>query len=604
LKIWKEVRQRRITQIVITYLIGGWIVLGVVDQVVDREILPPVVYQVALTLYLVGMAAALIIGWYHGEKGAQEAPRSEIAMLVVVAIVGVGLSVRVVQNAMSQAELADAINPEDLRQIAVLYLDDVTAGGNIGPVADGITEGLIASLRQVRELSVASRNASRQVRGLDLAPDSVAKILEVGALIDGTVDEVGDELRVSIRLLEGTTGTPLFRDTYSWPSDRVADVGTELAAEVASALRERLGMEIRMREGQEEAPNAAAWLHVARAERFLSNAQASATAGDVEAVLEGFAAAEAELDNAVEVAPEWPEPYVLRAQVEYEQFILAGSAEELISMMQEAADWADRALEIDATNAAAVEWRGTAEYRRWLLQAEDQADLDRLFNSAKSDLERALTLEQSRASANSTLSHLYYQTGDFSDAVISAQRAYEQDAFLAAADGVLSRLFFASYDLGNFDSAKRWCEEGYDRFPDNYRFLLCQQWLMTMPDAEPDIDRAWQLYQELVPVLVERPEFFDAQSRVVVAGIIGRAGLADSAQAVFEQAQASVEIDPERELWAMEAGLRSVMGDVDGALSLLERYVLSQADAAPGNENWWWDNIRNEPRFQRLRDAG
>jgi TolB-like protein len=603
LKLWKEVRQRRITQIVVTYLIGGWIVLGVVDQVVDREVLPPVVYQVALTLYLVGMAAALIIGWYHGEKGAQEAPRIEIAMLVVVAIVGVGLSVRVVQNSVSRAQLADAINPDDLRQVAVLYLDDVTAGATIGPVADGITEGLIAALRQVNELSVTSRNGSRQVRNLDIGPDSIAKILEVGALIDGTVDEVGDELRVSIRLLEGTTGTPLFRETYSWPSDQVAEVGTELAQEVASALREQLGVEIRMRQGQADAPNSAAWLHVARAERFLANAKSSAASGDFQGVLDGFASAELELDNAVDVAPEWTEPYILRAEVEHEQYILAQSAEELSAMMQESVAWADRALGIDAASAAALEWRGTAAYRRWLLGVDGDADLDRMFNQAKADLERAQTLDQSRASVNSTLSHLYYQTDDWTDAIIAAQRAYEQDAFLEAADGVLWRLYTASYDMGNYDPASRWCEEGHERFADSFRFVLCQQWLMTMPDAEPDIERAWEIHDEAMAVLVERPEFFEAQSRMLVAGTIGRAGLPDSAQAVFESAQVSAEVDPDRELWATEAALRSVMGDVEGSLRLLERFVLSQRGDVPG-QHWWWDNIRNEPDFQRLRDAG
>ncbi|NNF38943.1 MAG: hypothetical protein HKN71_09760 [Gemmatimonadetes bacterium] len=600
---WSEIKQRRITQIVITYLVGGWIVLGVFDQVVDREVLPPVAYQVALTLYLVGIAAALIIGWYHGEKGAQEATRTEIAMLSVVALVGLGLSALLVRGAIRTVSLEDAINPEDLRRVAVLYLDDVSAQGSMGPVADGITEGLIASLRQVSELAVTSRNGSREVRSLDVAPDSAARILEVGALVDGTVDEVGDELRVSIRLLEGTTGTPLFRESYAWPRDQVAEVGTELATEVAEALRERLGVEIRLREGQAEAPNAAAWLHVARAERFLANAQSAAAAGDLNGVLEGFASAESELDSAIEVAPDWTEPFILRAQVEYEQFILAQSADELIAMMQESVDWTDRALEIDAASAGALEWRGTAAYRRWLTQAEPEADLTPLLNQATADLEQAITLDQSRASVRSTLSHLYMTTGDVTDGIIQAQRAYEQDAFLAAADGVLWRLYTGSYDRGDHSSASEWCEEGHERFPTSFRFVLCQQWLMTMPEAEPDIDRAWEIHEEGMAVLVERPEFFEAQSRLLVAAPIGRAGLPDSAQAVFESAQVSADVDPDRELWATEAALRSVLGDTEGALRLLERYMLSQQGGVV-DDHWWWDNLRGEPEFQRLRDAG
>ncbi|MGE3707837.1 MAG: hypothetical protein AB7I13_21390, partial [Vicinamibacterales bacterium] len=63
--VWKEIKQRRITQIVVTYLATGWMALAVVDQVVDREVLPVVVYSVSLTLYAFGFFAALVIGWYH-----------------------------------------------------------------------------------------------------------------------------------------------------------------------------------------------------------------------------------------------------------------------------------------------------------------------------------------------------------------------------------------------------------------------------------------------------------------------------------------------------------------------------------------------------------
>ena len=90
MSFWSEIKQRRITQIVVTYLAGGWIVTSVVDQVVDREVLPLVVYQVTLTLFLFGILDALIIGWYHGEKGEQEATIGEIAMLAVVGVAALG----------------------------------------------------------------------------------------------------------------------------------------------------------------------------------------------------------------------------------------------------------------------------------------------------------------------------------------------------------------------------------------------------------------------------------------------------------------------------------------------------------------------------------
>lgn len=602
--LWSEIRQRRITQIVFTYLAGGWMVLAVFDQVVDREVLPLVVYEVALTLYLVGIAAALIIGWYHGEKGAQKAPPIEIAILVLVGLVGLGASARVIRASLAEAGLEAAIDADDLRRIAVLYLDDMSRDGSMRPVADGITEGLITSLASVRELDVRSRNASREARGLgDVPVDSIAEVLEVGALIDGTVDQVGDELRVSVRLLEGTTGTPLFRETFDWPAEDVASVGASLANEVASALRSRLGVEIRLREGEASAPNTASWLQVARAERFIQEADAALAAGDPEAYAQALGSAEAELAAAQESAPEWPEPLMLRSQVAHQQYVLAGSLEELVDAMDLAVEHADAALRLDPNHAAALEWRGTAAYRKWLNlrnRQTDREELDDLLAQAQADLERAETIDPDRASANSTLSHLYYQVDDLVGAALAARTAYEQDAFLLLADEVLWRLFTTAYDLAEAPNAETWCEEGRSRFPEDFRFTQCQLLVMTMPGVTPDVDRAWELHAQLIPLVTEQPEVIDAQARATIGAIIGMSGMPDSADVVFSGARLGPDEDPVREHLAFEAGMRALVGDADEAVELLERYLLANPDEEV-TEYWWWRGLAGNPDFERLR---
>ncbi|HKK94625.1 MAG TPA: hypothetical protein VJ925_14420 [Longimicrobiales bacterium] len=600
MSLWSEIKQRRITQIVIAYLTAGWLVLAVFDQVVDREVLPPVFYEVALTLYLFGIVAALVIGWYHGEKGEQQAPKIEIVMLTVLALGALGSSGIVVRNSMAEAEIAGLVG-DDLRDIAVLYLEDVSRDGSIQATADGITEGLISSLRQVNELNVSSRNASREVRDLDVAPDSIASILEVGALIDGSVDQQGDELRVTVRMLEAESGTVLFRETYEWPVSEVATVGTELADQVAEQIREQLGFEIRARESRAAAPNSAAWLNVARAERYLQEADAAVAQGDVEAVVAAFEGAETELDQAIETAPGWSEPYVLRAQVEHDQHVLAGgNPAGITDTMQESIDWANRALALEPDNAAALEWRGTAAYRQWLFGEVASDERVDLFRQAQADLERAIRLDGTRASVNSTLSHLYQQTNDPTRSIIAAREAYEQDAFLEAADGVLWRLYTGSYDTGSYGAAEAACEEGHERFPQDFRFVQCQLFLMTMPTTDPVVGTAWELQDEMVSLLTTRREYFEAQGRLVVGGVIGRAGLADSAQAVFESTSVAPELDPESELLAIEAAMRSISDDTQGAIRTLERYLVANERAAV-DQHWWWDPLRGEPEFQRLQ---
>lgn len=607
MSLWSQIKQRRITQVVFAYLAGGWMVLAVIDQFVDREILPPVVYEVGLTVYLVGTLAALIVGWYHGELGAQKAPLREIVLLSLVAIIGLGASGIVVRNAMQEATLRNALieSGVDLRSIGVLYFEDMSADGSMQAVAERITEGLISQLSEVGELDVSSRNAARAVRDLDVAEDSIASILDVGTIVDGTVNQVGDQLRVSVRVIEGESGVPLFRDSYRWPADQVAAVDDELASEVGTALREQLGVEVRLRESEAEAPNSEAWLHVARAERLMKEADEALGRGDGQAMWDAYEAAEAELIDAQGVAPEWAEPLTLRSEIAYERWRLTGSVEEEVETLAQAVALADSALLLEPDNPDALEWRGTALYRRWLLQVDDEDELDDLLANAQNDLERSERLDDGRASVNATLSHLYYQVNDWADAVLAARDAYREDAFLTSIDQVLRRLYLASYDLGQYDDARDWCLEGHRRFLDNFRFVQCQIYVMTMPDAEPDVAEAWRLYDEMVSLMPEggQTEVLQAITRTFIGGIIGMAGLPDSADAVFQRARVGSEIDPNSEQKAREAAMRAGFGDVEGAVERLQIFMIEQPGHFPG-EHWWWRNLEGDPVFERLQAQG
>jgi TolB-like protein len=611
LRLWAEIKQRRITQIVLTYLAGGWMALAVVDQVVDREVLPPVAYRVALTLYLFGAVVAVVVGWYHGEKGDQKAPTTERVLVAFVVLAGLGTSARMLvqdvlgrQQARHVQSLA-ANSSMDLRRIGVLYFEDQSSDGSLAPVADALTEGLIASLSEVRELDVVSHNGSESVRGLP--PDSAAGVLRTGTIIDGSVRESNGSLSVTFALLDGQSGTPIDRNTYAWPTDSLVSVGARLADEVSKSLRGFLGQEIRVREGRRRAPSTAAWIQLARGQKSLNDATVALRHHDAPGATSAFAAAEDALSSAeaMDVDRSWPEPVVLRGRAAYESLPLAESVPEAVAMLEKAVTLADAALAVAPNDPAALELRGTAGYRRWLSRFDDDDEtLDRLLARARADLELAVQRDPGRASGYSTLSHLYYQLGKPSLAVIAAQRAYEEDAFLYAADGVLWRLYSASYDLETYAQARQWCDEGHRRFPQNFRFVQCGLFLMTMDGAEHDVTRAWSLYGQLGPLLPDAQKtYLDAQARTVVGGIIGLAGLPDSADAVMTAARLRPVDDPEAELTSVEAAMRSLMGDVTGSVGLLERYVALNPRHFGEREglSWWWRNLQGNPEFERIR---
>ncbi len=607
MSLWSEIRQRRITQIVVAYLAAGWMANTVVDQLVNRAVLPEVTYSITLTLYLFGIGAASVIGWYHGEKGVQKAPAAEIISLSLIAIACAGVTVQVIRSSLEQDTLADALaeSGTDLRRIGVLYFDDASADGSGAAIADGITEGLIARLSAVPELEVTSPNGAASVRDMGLAPDSVARILGVGILVDGVVQSVGDEIRVNVSVLEGESGVQLFREAYSWPSAEVASVGDQLAQVLSEELRTRVGTEIRLREARSRAPSAGSWLRVARAEQTLKEANEALAAGNLETAVAAFGRTDAELAQAVEEAAGWSEPLVLRGRVAYERHWLDHSVEDAIAHLDSAGAFAIEALRATPNDPAALELRGTASYRRWLLRVDpSETALEQTLAAAQSDLEAARDFDPKRASAFSTLSHLYYQVGRLEEAVLAARQAYRQDAFLSVADDVLWRLYSASYDLADYRQANEWCAEGWRRFPDNYRFTECRLWLMTMAGATPDVAEAWRLHGELAHMLPEAGgATLEAGARLVVGGVIGRSGLPDSADAVWIGARVGPDLDPEGELVSVEAAMRAVAGDREGAVSLLRRYAVANPGhfTVGGRLHWWWQGLVGDPEFENLR---
>lgn len=79
-----RLRRRHLFQIVGGYVAVGFAVLQGVDQLVGQAILPRVAYRLALATGLAGVPAAAILGWYHGEKGAQRVQPAEVALLLAV----------------------------------------------------------------------------------------------------------------------------------------------------------------------------------------------------------------------------------------------------------------------------------------------------------------------------------------------------------------------------------------------------------------------------------------------------------------------------------------------------------------------------------------
>src|SRR2546421_3307276 len=493
----------------------------------------------------------------------------------------------------------------DPRRVAVLYFEDLSPKKELSHLADGLTEALIGALSHAQALSVLSKNAVGSYRRPDVPRDSVARALAVGTLVQGSVEESGNRYRVTVRLIDGASGADFRRATFDQPVSNVLAIRDSLAGRVADFLRARLGEEVRLRETRAATGSVAAWSLLQRAEHARKQADAlfegdSLAAARSALQLADSLAAEARVSDA-----QWAEPVVLRAAVAYRQArfdFRAGAAKPWIDKgLAFAAD----ALMLDPGNPDALELRGTLHYMQYLLHlAPTPAGVAALLRTAEDDLRTAVSVAPGQANAWYVLSLVNYQKPDFVEAKIDAQRAYEADAYLNAADQILWRLYTTSYDLEQFADAERWCAEGHRRFPENPSFVSCQLWIMTSQGKPADVALAWRLFEDITRLTPAQMGVYGRlQAQIGVSDVLARAGLRDSARHVLDRSKAGPDIDPESELLGFQAFAYLLLGDRDMTLRLLKQQVAANPAHRVGlarSGHWWWRDIRDDTRFKQL----
>ena len=500
------------------------------------------------------------------------------------------------------------------RRIAVLYFEDHSRDSSLGPLASGLTEGLIQSLSSAASLSVVTRSGIEPFRGTTIAADSIARALRAGYLVRGDVEPEGDNVRVTVRL-DDASGVNLERKSFLRPAGDLLAMRDNLTAVVSDLLRQQLGKELQLRTQRAGTANGAAWLLLQRGEQARRLGEERAKSGDVPGLAAAFGNADSLFAQAEQADPLWVDPVVARASVAYRRSRLVGRDPTLIRPWTTVGlAHADRALARDARDADALEVRGNIRYWSYLMQLEaDAAQAKLLLDAARSDLESATTINPRQAGAFASLSHLYNQVNEPTDVVIAAQRALEADEFLANADVVLGRLFTASYDLGQFDKADQWCAAIQRRYPANQLAVRCQLFLLTGRGKDPDVPRAWKLADSVIALT---PPARHAQQRkymeMLVAAVIARAAeslpaLADSARGVAVRAEGDAQMDPNRELPYLGARVHVMLGRPADAVRLLKDYLAAnpqRAEALRDDPGWWFRELAGDARFKQLVGGG
>jgi TolB-like protein len=611
---FSDLAERRIFRYVIAYAAGAWAVLELFDQLTNNGVLPTYLYRAALALVLCGFPGALIVSWFHGAKGRQEVPRIEKLLLAIVAIFAIATTAFMVRRGAVSSGPRTASGGleafEDPSRIAVLYFEP-RGGGDTEFLASGLTEALIDELDGVKGLHVVSRNGSQLFRGVTASVDSIGRTLQAGTIVSGTVAQAGERVRVDITLASAATGKQYASTRLERGRSEIFELQDRLADTVSVFLRKAVGVELgelRLRRGTRSVE---AWEKVQQSDQAAAGAALMTRSGDLQGAARSLTTADSLLAAAGSIDRAWLEPLVRRGWLAYQQSRLGGmDRSHYDTWIGRGMAFADSAIQLDSTYASAVELRATLQYWTYILNlATTPEQGEELLRSAEAGFREAIGLDPGRASALTSLSHLLLNKGEVAEAKLNALRAYESDPFLENANLTLWRIFLASWNLQDVVEARRYCQEGVRRFPEDFRFNQCQLMLYSLPGVEPDISRAWAL----VDTFADRspPQVTKVNRRrgyMYVAMALVRAGAADSARSVMLAGRAGTDIDPLHEVALLESIARTANGDVDEAVRQLSLYFAAnpgtmeayRTQGGSGELPWYHQALLNEPRFRSL----
>ena len=86
--LWTRLRRRKVVQWGIAYAAGAWGLLQVLQFLADTYDWPSQVLRLVTLVFALGLPVALILAWFHGDRGHQKPVRAEIAILALLLLVG------------------------------------------------------------------------------------------------------------------------------------------------------------------------------------------------------------------------------------------------------------------------------------------------------------------------------------------------------------------------------------------------------------------------------------------------------------------------------------------------------------------------------------
>lgn len=317
----QRLRERKLVQWAIAYVAFAFALLQGVDIVAQQFGWPDGVRR-GITLALAfGFFVALVLAWYHGERGVQRVSGTELLILALLLAIGGGLLWRFVRAPSTAPPATTTSSPAataiPAKSIAVLPFVNMSADKENEFFSDGLSEEILNSLARIDGMQVVGRTSSFQFKGKSDDLRTIGARLGVANVLEGSVRREGERARITAQLIRASDGYHLWSETYDRTLDDTLAVQLDIAEKVAGALNVLLDDTQRKRMRDAGVKNVDAFIAYQKAWKLYVDAHRGVSVG----LLEGLRLANAQFDQAIALEPNYSMAHYAKADL-YEHTLI------------------------------------------------------------------------------------------------------------------------------------------------------------------------------------------------------------------------------------------------------------------------------------------
>ena len=424
MSFFEELKRRNVFRVGVAYLISAWVLLQVVDLVLENIQAPDWIMKVFMLALAIGFPLAVFFAWAfemtpEGIKKEKDVDRSQsitnttgrkldrsIIVILLIALIYFAWDnfnpetsgpepVPVSKQQAAQEETAQ-------KSIAVLPFVNMSTDANNEFFSDGISEEILNVLASIPDLKVAARTSAFAYKGTNTKIAEIAKELGVNHILEGSVRKSGNQVRVTAQLIKADDGFHLWSENYDRELTNIFAIQDEIAGSIADALK----VSLKLTSGV--AGNLTGTQSIEAYEHYLKGMSLWH-----ERTVPSLHQASTEFETAISLDPEFAKAYAGLALVwaVIEGYVTINPPES----QRKAINAANRALSLDPENVEALVALGSI------------ATFQFRFPDAINFFDRASKLNPSFATAYQWRAALMLRMGDTQNALKNYRKAWSLD---------------------------------------------------------------------------------------------------------------------------------------------------------------------------------